>query len=82
MHAAVGKIGAAEIFPPVRASINAVGGAGKNESRIARVHEDGEDLKLAQRVFPVAPLPGATKHAGKTGLLVGVITPDPSEHIG
>src|SRR5262245_9139988 len=49
---------------------------------IARVHEDGECFDLAQRMFPVATVCGAAKHAGETALFAGVITADTGEHTG
>src|SRR5262249_56541496 len=47
---------------------------------IARVHEDGKCFDLAQRMFPVATVCGAAKHAGETALFAGVITADAGEH--
>ena len=82
MHAAVGKVGAAEILAAISASIDAIGGAGEDEIGIVRVHEDGKCFDLAQRVFPVATLCGAAKHASETALLTGVITPDAGKYIG
>ena len=80
LHAAVGKVGAAEILAAIGASIDAIGGASKDEIGIARVHEDGKRFDLAQRMFPVATVCGAAKHASETALFAGVITADTGEH--
>src|SRR4029077_3071453 len=81
LHAAVGKVGAAEILAAISASIDAIGGASEDEIWIARVQEDGKRFDLAQRVFPVGAIGGAAKHAGETTLLAGVITADAGEYI-
>src|SRR5262249_17244177 len=57
-----------------------VGGPRKGGSGIARVHEDSKCFDLAQRMFPVATVCGAAKHAGETALFAGVITADTGEH--
>jgi hypothetical protein len=83
LHAVVGKVGAAELLAAIGASIDAIGGARKDEIGIARVHEDGKCFDLAQRVFPVAIVCCvAAKHAGETALFAGVITADAGEHTG
>src|SRR4029077_2240456 len=81
LHAAVGKVGAAEILAAISASIDAIGGASEDEIWIARVQEDGKRFDLAQRVFPVGAIGGAAKHSGETTLLAGVITADAGEYI-
>ncbi|MFZ2135593.1 MAG: hypothetical protein WAV78_01435 [Xanthobacteraceae bacterium] len=65
----------------ISASIDAISGAGEDEIWIAWVQEDAKRFDLAQRVFPVAAIGGATKHAGETALLAGVITADTGENI-
>src|SRR5262245_50649936 len=80
MRAAIGKVGAAEILAAIGASIDAIGGDRKDEIGIARVHEDGKCFDLAQRMFPVATVCGAAKHAGESALFAGVITADTGEH--
>jgi len=82
LHAAVGKVGAGKLLAAISASINAIGGAGEDEIGIARVHKDGKCFNLAQRMFPVAAVCGAAKHAGETALFAGVITADAGEHMG
>ena len=53
----------------IGAAIDAIGSAGEDEIRIARVHEDGKRFDLAQRMFPVGAVSGAGKHAGETAFV-------------
>jgi len=82
LHAAVGKVGAAEIPAAIGASIDSISGAGKDQIGIARVHKHGECFELAQHVFPVGVIDAAAKHAGEAPLVAGVITADAGEHTG
>jgi hypothetical protein len=81
LHAAVGKVGTAEILAAIGASIHAICGAGKDEIRIVRMHKNGKCFDLAQRVFPVSAVGRAAKNPGETALFAGVIAANTGEHI-
>ncbi len=53
LHLLVGKIRALEGGAMVGRAIDAVGGAGEDEARIARMHEHGEGFEVLQHVVPV-----------------------------
>ena len=63
LHAAVGKVGTAEILTAIGTSIDAIGGAGKDEIGIVRMHKDGKcfDLRSAH-VSSHKATSGASKH--------------------
>jgi len=65
----------------IGASIDAISSAGEDEIGIVRMHKDGKRLALAQCAFPVTAVIGASKHAGETTLLAGVIAADTGEDI-
>ena len=79
---AVRKVSAAEILAAIGASIDPIDGTSEDKIRIARVHKDGKNFNVTQRMFPVGAVGGAAKHAGETTLFADVITANTGEHIG
>ena len=70
-----------EILAAIGTSIDAIGGAGKDEIGIVRMHKDGKCFDLVQRMFPIGATGGASKHAGDTALLARVIAANTGKHI-